>query len=153
MCFWHLLPFLIVACGGKDKKHTAAPCDSLEAIYKLKTVTRLTDMKEADSVLFQSQNNKCYLVVSTKTDLKNEYSEKSSISSTNCNSCDSDKFCGTSRRSAKTSVANAYTLIYKNLSSFIKSLPSDDEMGITHMPEIRKDSASKRVDEEKRTYT
>jgi len=148
--FLAFIAILIVSCGGKDKKHPAAPCDSLEAIYKLKTVTRLSDMKDADSVLFQGQNNKCYLVVSSKTELNSEQSEKLEGSSANCNPCDSDKFCGTDRNAAKNSVANAYTLIYKNLPAFIKSLPSDDEMGKTHFPEIRKDSGSKRVDEEKK---
>ncbi len=138
------IAILIVSCGGKDKKKVVSPCDSLGAIYKCKTVDRLADMNKADSVLFQATNNKCYLVVFDKKDIKEE--QLLVIS----NPGDSDKFCGIGRRTAKTSIANAYTLIYKNLTSFIKSLPGDNEMGITHVPEIRKDSASKRVDEEKK---
>lgn len=146
--FLACLVIFLVSCGGKEKKPAVSPCDSLGAIYKCKTVNRLADMKNADSVLLQASNSKCYLVISDKKGIKDEQSEKAS--SVNTDPGDSDKFYGSDRKAARTSIANAYTLKYKTLTSFIKSLPSDDDMGKTHVPDIRIDTGSKRVDEEKK---
>ncbi|MGD0711705.1 MAG: hypothetical protein ABR968_11080 [Bacteroidales bacterium] len=150
LAFFSCLTLLIFSCGGKAKKYAISSCDSLEAIYKLKTVSRLAEIKDADSVLFQATNNKCYLVISKRTELKEEHFKGTNASFSSNNPADSDKFNGTERKAAKTSVANAYTLEYKNLTSFIKSLPSDSEMGKAHVPDIRTDSNSRRVDEEKK---
>jgi hypothetical protein len=148
--FLACIVIFLVSCGGKDKKHAVSPCDSLGAIYKCKTVNRLADMNNADSVLLQASNSKCYLVVSGKKEIKDEQSENEKTSSVISNPSDSDKFCGIDRKTTRTSIANAYTLTYKNIVSFIKSLPADDDMGKTHVPDIRIDTNSKRVEEEKK---
>jgi hypothetical protein len=148
--FLAYLAIFAISCGVNDKKRTASPCDSLEAKYKLKIITRLDDMKDADSAIFKAPNNKCFLVVADKTILEDEHSENLKSSVTPNKPYDSDLFDGTDRKDAKTSIANAYTLEYQNLTSFIKSLPGDDEMGKTHVPEISTDANSKRVDEEKK---
>src|SRR5271157_6563794 len=117
LVFFACLTLLIFSCGGKDKKHLASPCDSLESIYKLKTITQIAEMKDADSALFQATNNKCYLVISAKKELKEEHFKGTSPSASSNNLTGSDKFSGIERKAAKTSVANAYTLEYKNLAS------------------------------------
>ena len=148
--FLACVALLVVSCGGKEKKHYASPCDSLCEVYKLKSVTHLADIKDGDSAIFKAPNNKCYLVVSYKTETKDGQKDDAKVSATANPTEDCDKFTGTDRKAARTSAANAYTLLYKNISSFIKSLPGDDEMGKTHIPDIKIDSNSKRADEEQK---
>ena len=64
--------------------------------------------------------------------------------------CDGESFDGTDRKASKIKPSTAAVEDFENLSDFIDTLASDDDMGVNHTPAIGTGATSTRVTEEKR---
>jgi hypothetical protein len=130
---------------------------------ELKTITKMDQMEDDSSAVFQAPNGKTYTVVSEKaepeTDTEMESQPKVAAGNESLKlgakkkkneACEREEFDGKDRRAAKISVDGAAVEDFDNLADFIKTLPSDQKIGDELKPPISSGETSRRVKEEKR---
>ena len=135
---------------AKNNSDSIPAKDSLIVQVPLDTITTLKDFT-GDSAFFKAPNGKVYkMIASIDSSMMEETSSdfapaNKSLAGLNC---ENDKFAGTHRKAAKTSIVTGSYRKFESLEEFLATLQDDEEMRIH--PEISRDENNKRVAEEKR---
>jgi len=140
--------------NGTANTVTSTPTPTQTTTPELPTVTRLDQMNVGSAANFQAPNGKVF-----KVTFREAEPEFPVLPDGNTNAmphgpgshpCDGESFDGTDRKASKIKPSTAAVEDFENLSDFIDTLASDDDMGVNHTPAIGTGATSTRVTEEKR---